>query len=798
MSLISDVLGARQRQTGGSGGVPLSLAFTADDVGWLMRSSYNYVPTAYAPEIALGLPAVMAVVNVLSNQLAAAPLHVYEPFEGGRRRVDSALANRLAWEWRVGETSFDARKRLMTIVLTQGVGYVWVERNERGGPIGLHVLSKRMVEEHVIDGRTIYKPCVEVIGLPDQMGSESVMRIKFMTDDEGCRYLNPLQRCWQAIRAGLAAQGISATYFENGMQPQVLFTSPIEDEDNAQALRNTLNNILNKMRKKGDSNILLPSGVDAKTISTDPRHAQLLELRRFAVQEVCRLYQVSPGIVQELSQGKYDNVEQGNLFFSQHALVPWAVQLEQEFRRVLWPAPSSRFAKLEMTGLLRGDYKTRTDGYARSIQSGFQTPNEIRELEDLPGLPGGDELYMQKQMVPIGREDEEEPVAAEEVAVEDEDEDDVDDVDAQEGDDDAESVEQESQNVENQVRNRLVQHRFGNIPFFMAVEDGPARLNGGSLTKESAMKSACRVEYDRAGRPVVCDDNLIGTGGMSREQWQDIVDRLDERRRRAREGRIRHLGFSELSRQSMMRHRECESLAIVVRDDPEPEPADREEDAESKEERADEATTGAVDIAGYGLRWEETTTLWEGGGDYPTYTESFTRGAFDGRMGDVRLLRNHGDLALARSSQGTMTTKEDKDGLAFTASLSMDDPAARGLATKLERGDVDKMSVGFSMRNGKSTFTIDDESNVVHEEILRVGELFEISAVNWPAYDSSEVSLKGRNPAPAERGTRTEHEKVEQRSAETPEPEPAEDGWDDDFEHSLRLAEADLASFELA
>ena len=796
MSLISDVLGARRRQSGGQG-VPLSLAFTADDVAWLMRSSYNYTPSHYAPEIALGLPAVMAVVNVLSNQLAAAPLHVYEPFEGGRRRVSSALANRLSLEWRVGETSFDARKRLMTIVLTQGVGYVWVERNERGGPIGLHVLSKRMIEEHVVDGTTIYKPCAEVYGLlPDQMGIESVIRIKFMTDDEGCRYLNPLQRCWQAIRAGLAAQGISATYFENGMQPQVLFTSPIEDEDNAQALRNTLNNILNKMRKKGDSNILLPAGVDAKTISTDPRHAQLLELRRFAVQEVCRLYQVSPGIVQELSQGKYDNVEQGNLFFSQHALVPWAVQLEQEFRRVLWPAPSSRFAKLEMTGLLRGDYRTRTDGYSRSVQSGFMTPNEIRELEDLPGLPGGDELYMQKQMVPIGREDEEEPVA-EEVAIEDEDEDDVDDVDEQDGDDDTESVEEESENIENQVRNRLVSHRFGNQVFHVVVEKGPARLNGGGPAKESAMKAACRVEYDRAGRPVVCDDNLIGTGGMSREQWQDIVDRLDERRRRAREGRIRHLGFSELSRQSMMRHRECESLAIVVRDDSEPEPADREESDEAKEDRADEETTGGVDIAGYGLRWEETTTLWEGGGDYPTYTESFTKGAFDGRMGDVRLLRNHGDLALARTSQGTMTTKEDKDGLAFTASLSMDDPAARGLATKLERGDVDKMSVGFSMRQGKSTFTIDDESNVVHEEILRVGELFEISAVNWPAYDSSEVSLKGRNEAPADRGTRTKHEEPEQRSAD-PDPAPEKDEWEDDFAQSLRQAEADLASFGLA
>jgi len=50
---------------------------------------------------------------------------------------------------------------------------------------------------------------------------------------------------------------------------------------------------------------------------------------------------------------------------------------------------------------LRGDFKTRMDAHAASIQNGIRTPNEVRDAENLPPMPAGDDLMMQGATVPI-------------------------------------------------------------------------------------------------------------------------------------------------------------------------------------------------------------------------------------------------------------------------------------------------------------------------------------------------------------------------------------------------------------
>lgn len=55
--------------------------------------------------------------------------------------------------------------------------------------------------------------------------------------------------------------------------------------------------------------------------------------------------------------------------------------------------------KFAVEGLLRADSATRSGFYTNMIQNGVMTRNEVRDLEDLAPLPGGDELMVQMQMV---------------------------------------------------------------------------------------------------------------------------------------------------------------------------------------------------------------------------------------------------------------------------------------------------------------------------------------------------------------------------------------------------------------
>lgn len=143
-----------------------------------------------------------------------------------------------------------------------------------------------------------------------------------------------------------------------------------------------------------------------------------------------------------------------------------------------------------------------------------------------------------------------------------------------------------------------------------------------------------------------------------------------------------------------------------------------------RQEEGDIATIG-----GYGLEWSETY-------DAGFFTESFRQGAFADSLDAVRLKVGHDyrSIALARSPR-TMEVDEDDTGLKFEASLDLRSPDALSLYVAIDRRDVDKMSIGFFP---EEEVVIREEDEPPHYEVIRA-ILFEISAVDFPAYESSSV-----------------------------------------------------------
>ena len=149
---------------------------------------------------------------------------------------------------------------------------------------------------------------------------------------------------------------------------------------------------------------------------------------------------------------------------------------------------------------------------------------------------------------------------------------------------------------------------------------------------------------------------------------------------------------------------------------------------------ADDATT--VVLRGYALRWDDEQEI------FPGYFERFAEGSFPKDTRDnTAFLVGHGGQPLARVSTDTMKLREDKEGLLVTASVDTRDPEAASIVRKVERGDVDGQSVGFTMRGGESLFEYDDD-DTVHRTITRVGRLIEVSAVYNPAYPSSSLGAR--------------------------------------------------------
>ena len=123
-----------------------------------------------------------------------------------------------------------------------------------------------------------------------------------------------------------------------------------------------------------------------------------METRKFQIDEIARIFRVPPHMIGDLEHSTFSNIEQQSLEFVKYTLQPWVVRWEQAMTKsLLLPAEKEDyFIKLNVDGMLRGDYQSRMNGYATARQNGWLSANDIREMEDLNPIPDeeGGNLYL--------------------------------------------------------------------------------------------------------------------------------------------------------------------------------------------------------------------------------------------------------------------------------------------------------------------------------------------------------------------------------------------------------------------
>jgi len=139
-------------------------------------------------------------------------------------------------------------------------------------------------------------------------------------------------------------------------------------------------------------------------------------------------------------------------------------------------------------------------------------------------------------------------------------------------------------------------------------------------------------------------------------------------------------------------------------------------------------------VEGYAARFNSSTVLFEFDGI--EYREKIDPHAFDeANMSDVIFNFNHSGRVMARTRNKTLQLSVDEQGLFIRARLDGTDEG-RSLYNDISGGYIDRMSFRFTI--GKESFDRDNREWTV----LRVKRLYDVSAVDIPAYDDTSISAR--------------------------------------------------------
>jgi len=354
---------------------------------------------------AMQTTAVYACVRILAEAVASLPLHVYEyQDDGGKKLVyDHPLYYLLHDEPNPEMTSFVFRETLMSHLLIWGNAYAQIIRDGAGRVLGLYPLLPDKMDVQRDDKGNIYyvysrnsdeNPMFKEYG-NIKLKAEDVLHIPGLGFDGLIGY-SPIAMAKNAVGMTLACEEYGASFFANGANPGGVLEHPgvLKDPSKVRESWNSVYRGVNNAHKIA----VLEEGMKYQQIGIPPEEAQFLETRKFQINEIARLYRIPPHMVGDLDKSSFSNIEQQSLEFVKYTLDPWVIRWEQSLQRsLLLPGEKGKyFIKLNVDGLLRGDYQSRMNGYAVGRQNGWFSANDIREMEDMNPIPDeeGGNLYL--------------------------------------------------------------------------------------------------------------------------------------------------------------------------------------------------------------------------------------------------------------------------------------------------------------------------------------------------------------------------------------------------------------------
>lgn len=344
---------------------------------------------AVSVERALQLSPVFAAGRLLASNVASLPLQNYRSVQGVREQIPRPS---LLVSPSVQGTLHDWLFRCVTSLVYRGNAYGYITtRDSLGFPTGVEWLNPDWVQ--VIDSLPNFgqpgsytHPIWYILGR--EVSAEDIVHIPWFTMPGKVRGLSPVGAYAATVSAGLSAQEFTRDWFDNGGVPPGTFANEnaVVDQKDADIIKQRLVSAIRSHQP-------IVYGKDWKytPITVSPNEAKFIETMRLTATQIAAIYGIPPTMIggeTGSSSLRYANVEQESINFVQFTLLPWLTKLETAFSALL---PRGQYVKFNVDALIRPDTKTRYETYQIARNIGLRSTNELRALDDLPPVDGGDD-----------------------------------------------------------------------------------------------------------------------------------------------------------------------------------------------------------------------------------------------------------------------------------------------------------------------------------------------------------------------------------------------------------------------
>jgi HK97 family phage portal protein len=381
---------------------------------WLLEA-LNGAPSmtgvAVTPENSLTYTTVLACVRVLAESVASLPCILYERFEqdgrdAKRRARDHKLYALLHDLPNPVITAFELYEMGMAHLLLWGNFYAEIDWDRRGQAVGLWPLAAWRVTPTATRQGKVYRLELED-GEEKTLNDYQVLHVPSFGYD-GVQGKSMIRLAREAIALGLAAERFGGAFFGNGARPGVVLEHPAQLSDDAHARLRSSWNAQHQGLSNAQRVAILEEGMKLQTIGIPPEDAQFLQTRQFQRNEIASIFRVPPHMIGDLERATFSNIEQQSTDFLTNALRPWLRRWEQRVNRSLLIGDVERrryFAEFLVDALLRGDLTSRYAAYSTGRQWGWLSVNDIRTLENMNPVDGGEEYLVPMNMTAAGELD---------------------------------------------------------------------------------------------------------------------------------------------------------------------------------------------------------------------------------------------------------------------------------------------------------------------------------------------------------------------------------------------------------